>query len=417
MEPREAARRAFRQLGVFARLIAQSFRGENLSLRAAALTYVSVFSLVPLVTVALVLLDQLNQNEYRRRFLSFVNDALAPGVRAESAAFIERYIHNASAKAAGGIGFLFLAISAGTLLLNLDRSLNEIWSVTRKRSRLRTAAIYAIVLFIGPVFFGLSLAATAGLRHILVGARLPFVHLLFSTGAVLATVAGLTFLYAMVPNARVRFRPALIGGTVAGVGWELAKQGYAAFAAQIFRNNPLYGTLGAVPLFLVWIYTSWILVLFGARLSYSLQMAGFHGEFQALRHHPWVRELVAARIAEVLSMEPSGLSEREIASRAGVPSQEVEGIIQKLVAAGLLVKKTGLLAPALSPGELNVGQLVRAVRGPHATHTQVEERQKGSKFQRVEALFSEAESASLERLDAISWARLAVVDPRNTQKN
>ncbi|MFY0580175.1 YihY/virulence factor BrkB family protein [Cystobacter fuscus] len=109
------------------RSLARGFQGENIRLRAAALTYISVFSLVPLLTVVLALLGAYHQQAFQHRLREFISAVLAPGVREESATFLEGFLEPGNTTAIGSAGFLGLLFSSGSLLHNIDVSLNEIW--------------------------------------------------------------------------------------------------------------------------------------------------------------------------------------------------------------------------------------------------------------------------------------------------
>src|SRR5512140_3272589 len=284
------------------RAVVHGFRGERISLRAAALTYLSIFSLVPLLTVALVLLEFLHQEEFRRQMEHFIQRILAPGIREETAALLNGFIARASSVAALAIGFLVLGFSGGMLLKNLDASLNEIWNVRKKRPWHVRLLIYAFALLLGPVLVAVSLAGTVGVQDLLVGAGVSSARQATTLAWLLLAVSAFTSLYYLAPNAPVRLRSALAGGLVAGAAWDLSRYGYSLFGEQIFRYNPVYGSLGAMPLFLAWIYLTWLLVLFGARLAYAVEHAAAGGLLRALGEHPRARELVAARIAEEVTL-------------------------------------------------------------------------------------------------------------------
>lgn len=398
------------------RAVIHGFRGERIRLRAAALTYISVFSLVPLLTVALVLIQSLHRKTFQTRLLQFIHDVFAPGIRDESAALFEHFIDRASAVTAGSVGFLMLLVSAGSLLKNLEGSINEIWGVRRTRALHVRLLSYAAILLLGPVLVAASLVGTASLRTLLVGAHFPWARELFGLGTLLVAVASFTIIYLATPNAPVRVRSALAGGLVAGTGWELARHAYAAFGAQIFRYNPVYGSLGAAPLFLVWLYVSWNIVLFGARLAYAVEYASFQGTYRLLGDHPRARELVAAQMAQVITKAHfRGLeapTPKEISRALDVPEQTVRDLAEQLELAGLIaVGRRGGLHPAKHPDELTVAELSAAVGGVMGLVTQFEERQKSNEFKHLEVLFARLDHATVERLAHVTWSKLLTEEP------
>ncbi len=200
------------------RAVVRDFQGENISLRAAALTYISVFSLVPLVTVGLVLLKTLHQEEFQRRMRTAIQVALAPGIQDESSAFLERFLSPANSIAIGSVGFLALLFSAG-LAAAPHRRLGQRGvghpppaAHPRARGRLPGAAAAGAGLP-GRLLLGLGRGAHAhrerGLLH-----RAPDRPV---TTAALAVV-GLTLLYYWTPYAQVAVRSALAGRHHRGPG-------------------------------------------------------------------------------------------------------------------------------------------------------------------------------------------------------
>lgn len=392
--------------------VIHGFRGERIALRAAALTYISIFSLVPLITVALVLIQALHQLEFQQRMLAFIHDIFAPVISAESNAFFERFITRASSVTAGGIGFGMLLISAGMLIKNLDASINEIWSVRKPRPLHIRVMYYAGILLAWPVLVSLSLVATAGLRAVLTTAHVPHVQQLFTAGTITVVVGAFTLLYYAAPNAPVRFRSALSGGLVAGFGWEAARTVYAAFGAQIFQYNPVYGSLGEAPLFLAWIYTSWMLVLFGARLAYAVEYASFQGTFRALGDHPRAKELIAAQMAQLITLAQVrgqlAPTTRELAQKLEVPEDTVREIAEQLELSGLVaVGRGGGLMPARSPDRLTVADLSEAVGGVIGLLVGVsDDRKKRKEFDHLEVLFAQIDRATVDRLGKVTWTSL-----------
>ena len=147
----------------------------------------------------------------------------------------------------------------------------------------------------------MTLSATSLLHRLLVVIGVPFRGELLSVVATVIAIGALTVLYVVTPNCKVHWRFALAGATVAGVLWSIARVLYSSFAAQTFRYGMLYGSLGALPLFLLWLYVSWLLVLFGARLAYALQTARRRSIWPSLFDHPRGTELAGVRVVQHLT--------------------------------------------------------------------------------------------------------------------
>ncbi|MFL5351269.1 YhjD/YihY/BrkB family envelope integrity protein [Archangium sp.] len=400
------------------RSLARGFQGENIRLRAAALTYISVFSLVPLLTVVLALLGAYHQQAFQQRLREIIFAVLAPGVREESAAFLERFLKPGHTTAIGSAGFIGLLFSAGSLLQNIDVSLNEIWGVKNHRPWLVRALIYAGLLVLGPLMLALSFTGTSVVHSLLEGTPSPLLGLyefLFGALSPITAAAGLTLLYYVTPNTHLRLRSALAGGLVAGAAWSVARHVYTGAAAYSFRNNPLYASLGALPMFLAWLYVDWLIFLVGARLSYAVEHATFRDSLWAFGAHPRARELVAARVAQETTLVwlDGGTPPlpRELARRLRVTESLVHEVMDDLERARLLERhRRGGFLPARPPAELTLADLTLAVHGvynPVEPGTRSSPRAPG--FEILDAFFRESDRAGLDVLRQTRWLDLAIL--------
>jgi membrane protein len=399
--------------------LARGFLGENIRLRAAALTYISVFSLVPLLTVVVALLGAYHQQAVQQRLQEFIFAVLAPGVREESAAFLERFLQPGHTTAIGSAGFLGLLFSAASLLRNIDESLNEIWGVKNNRPWLLRALIYAGLLLLGPLLLALSLAGTSEVRALLQDTQAPvFLRIsdqLFGPLSPLTGIIGLTVLYYVTPNTHLRWRSALAGGLVGGLAWWAARHVYTEAAAYSFRYNPLYASLGALPMFLAWLYVDWLLILTGGRLSYAVEHATYRDSLWAFGAHPRARELVAARVAQEATLVwfDGGTPPlpRALALQLRVAESLVHEVVDDMERAGLIERhRKGGILPARPPAELTLADLTLAVHGvynpvePHAWSTP-----RAPGFEALDAFFGEGDRAGLDVLRRTRWVDLAIL--------
>ena len=395
-----------------ARAVFRGFRGEQLGSRAAALTYISIFSLVPLLTVALTLLRVLEQDGFQRRLRGLLFEVLAPGVREESAAFLERFLAFGSTTAVGSVGFLALLVSASSLLRHVEAALNELWGVRHKRPFAVRILVYALMLLFGPLLAAASLSGTGALRALVLGTHLPYAPQLLTLGAGVVSVAGLTLLYLWAPHAHVRVRSALAGGLVAGAAWSLAKAAYVAFAAHSFRYNPLFASLGALPLFLAWLHLSWLVLLFGARLADAVEPASFRASLAVFGDHPRARELLAACVAQEVTRAwadgDAAPLPRELATRLHVPEALLGEVVDQLQQAGLLQgSRRGGLRPGGPPEQLTLSDLWLAVHGSGARAAAAPRTAgSGGPFEHLERLFLQADEAGARVLERTRWLDL-----------
>jgi membrane protein len=386
--------------------VARGLRGERIGLRASALTFITIFSMVPMLTVAIALVETAGTSAFRGGLREFVLEILAPGIREDSARVLERFLDTAGSAAAGTVSFVVLLISAASLLRHLDHSLNEIWNVRRKRALPLRLATYLGALLFGPLLLGASVVGMGVLRErIAIHTSIP-PHILRASGAVVAVIL-FTALYKVVPNAQVRLRAALSGGLVAGVSWDLARHLYGVVATRAFKASPLWGSLGAVPLFLTWLYVSWLLLLWGARLSYAVQFAWFGRGMPDLLAYPRSDALLAARIAGALARRqqlragPSHV--RALADELKVTVQSIEPVLDQLVRAELVrLHPEGLVEPARSIEELSLADTARAVGGPERPVAPV----LSAPSCGIQTVIESAEAEFLARLGRVRWSDL-----------
>jgi len=249
------------------------FYEERALQTAGSLTYTTLLSLVPLITVALAVASAFPVFDETigalQLFLleNFLPDAQGIDTIAEQ---ITAFTSNAGRLTA--IGLVFFFITAVMLMTTIDTALNRLFRVQRTRPMLQQVLMYWAVITLGPVLIGLSLSMTS----FAVGASLGWLQLGFVADAVLAvlpfifTCAALTLLYAVVPNRHVPARDALIGGVLAGVAFELAKRGFAIYLTKFPTYTLIYGAFATIPIFLVWLYMSWVVVLAGGTISAML---------------------------------------------------------------------------------------------------------------------------------------------------
>jgi membrane protein len=165
------------------------------------------------------------------------------------------------------VGIAFLAVTALLMMLTIDRAFNQIFRVSRERSLSQRLLMYWAVLTLGPILMGLSVTMTSYLVSTSLGLAkgLPILgETVLRLMPVLLTSIAFTLLYVWVPNRRVQMRHAVIGGLIAGILFELMKRGFGLYIARFPTYTAVYGAFAAAPLFLVWMYLSWVVVLMGA---------------------------------------------------------------------------------------------------------------------------------------------------------
>jgi membrane protein len=316
---------------------------DNCLQSAAALTYLSLFALVPLMTVAYAMLSAVpafaNAGEEVQHFL-FTH--FVPSTGQEIQNYLLKFSNEA--RQLTGIGVIFLVVTAYGMLSHIERTLNGIWRVPNRRNGVRSFLLYWGILSLGPLFIGLAIGISTYLLSLRVLADgsdiLGLKTLLLAIAPMLLTSAAFTLTYIAVPNSRVPLRDAVIGGIAAGIGFEIAKQFFAIAVASGYQR--VYGTFAILPLFLVWIYTSWVIVLAGAELVFAL--SGY-----AARHSRHVPDLLIAVAVlgrlwqchlEGRALHPRALvREHWLLGRYPLPTDRWSRLRGQLMQAGLI--KTG----------------------------------------------------------------------------
>jgi len=262
------------QVLLFCRYLFSRFLMNQGMPNAASLTFTTLLSLVPLMAVSLSVIslfslsDQLYEQLQRFVFNNFVP---AAGV------VLQGHLVQFSEKASEliGSGFLFLLIVALMMMANIDRAFNLIWQVRKKRTPLGLFLVYWAILTLGPLLIGLSVAVSSYLISMPffqeVAGELKFVSNFLRLAPLAASMAAFSLLYLLVPNRRVPLKYAVVGGFLAALLFELAKRGFAFYITQFPTYEAIYGALAVVPIFLVWVYLSWVITLLGAEFTYCIE--------------------------------------------------------------------------------------------------------------------------------------------------
>ncbi|MGY5581202.1 virulence factor BrkB family protein [Vibrio cincinnatiensis] len=245
---------------------------DRININAGYLAYITLLSLVPMLTVLLSILSSFtifdNVGEVIQDFV--ITHFVPAAGDAVSQALLE-FVTNTGKMTAVGGAFLFIA--ALMLISNIDKNLNYIWRVRNKRRPVFSFSMYWMILTLGPILVGTSIAVTSYITSLKVldsealsGAfnfflrRLPFLLSLFA----------FIGLYVLVPNKKVRFVHALSGAFVAAILFELSKKAFAFYITQFPSYQLIYGALAAIPILFVWVYLCWLIVLIGAEVTAAL---------------------------------------------------------------------------------------------------------------------------------------------------
>jgi membrane protein len=353
-------------------LICASFRAHQGPLRAAALTFTTMLSLVPFLAIAFSVLKGFG-----------VQNALEPLLRQvagdsqETISRIIDYVNNTNVKSLGAVGLLLLVLTVISLLESIEESFNATWGVRETRPLKRRFSDYLSVVIVGPILLLAATSMTTSLQsqwlvkwlieHTYLGNT---ILLLFRMVPYLFIWLAMIFLYIFIPNTKVRLGSAVLGGVLAGTAWQIAQWGYFHFQVGLAKYNAIYGTLSALPIFLVWVYTSWLIVLFGLEVVYAHQFHTVRAARLRIRAQTaTTRDVLAlSTLLLVCSRFRTGAPPpfpAQLSDELGITLTEVEELLDTLRNLRFLVKvdDNGGWLPAREPSVIMLDEVLTALRG------------------------------------------------------
>jgi len=250
------------------------FFNDRCPIFASALSFSSLLSIVPFLAIVFVILKTM---DLHTSLTPVILSNVAAGSQ-EIVSSILRYIHNTRVASLGVIGMVALLLTVMATLDTVEEAFNQICNLDREKAYHHKMRDYLIVIFSIPLLIALSSSITTSLQHQEVVRwflRLPlfgrFLLVLFRLTPYLSIWIALVCLFKFIPNTRINIRNALIGGLLAGTILQMAQWLHIHFQFGVSRYNAIYGTLALLPVFMIWIYTSWVIVLAGMEIVWHLQ--------------------------------------------------------------------------------------------------------------------------------------------------
>ena len=338
----------FKQLRILV-LAARGFSNHHVQLRASALTFYSLLSVIPIAAIAFAIakgfgLDQNLEQELTSNFQSHqeVLNWLLKNARNALDATNGGYI--------AGVGIIVLFWSVMSLLSDIESSFNHIWQIRQSRPWFRKFTDYLTIMLIAPVFIILSSSITVlistSLEDFISKAPIldffkPIVVYLINFIPYFLTWVSLTVLFIIMPNTKVKFGSALVAGIIAGTFLQLLQWFYIDLQFGISKLSTIYGSFAAIPLFIVWMQSSWIVVLIGAEISFANQnVSRYEFESEALNISNYQKRALTLMIMNLIvknfvNGEPPQGTET-ISVQLKIPVRLVRDIIGDLNAVGLV---------------------------------------------------------------------------------
>ncbi len=262
-------------------VVARNVPRGQIPLRAAAMTLATLFAIIPGIVLVFTLVGSFGGFEgIEAQLQEFILKNLVTTVQEQASEVLRDFLEGVRSGTFRGVSFIFLLGTVLFLLGAIEQAFNQIWGIKRGRGLAHRLTTYTTIAVLGPFFVGLSLTMTASLQNAEALAQLSawapagaMLRFLFSLGPLLVTILGLTVIYMVMPNTRVRFISAFASAVTAGLVWEISKWGYGFYLSSATMYRSLYGSLTAIPLLFLWIQFSWVIVLFGALLTFAREAA------------------------------------------------------------------------------------------------------------------------------------------------
>ncbi len=349
-------------LADFLRLLWRRFDDDRCMQIAASLTFTTLLALVPIITVALTVISAFPVfSELMAHLETFLVENVLPESARTIVFYTQEFAENAARLTA--LGLIFLFVTSIIVLMTIDQAFNEIWRVPRARGPVQRVFIYWTLLTLGPVLIGASLSLTSWVVSVSLGLvqDVPYAgKVLLRIVPMLLTAGAFALLYATLPNRRVLVRDALTGGFLAAVVFEAVKLGFAVYITQFPTYTLVYGAFAAVPIFLLWIYLSWLVVVLGAAATAVLP------EWRERTSHsaavPGVQFLDALQVLRILwegSLAGEVVRERRLHGAVKLPYDRLEAMLYTMSEAGWVKRVSGGWALARGAPAISVAEVYR----------------------------------------------------------
>jgi len=361
-------------------IVCHGFTEDRVHLRASALTFYTLLAIVPVLAISFGIAKGFGFKEVLK---ALILEKLQgqEAVANQVLDFAEKLLENVKGGVVAGIGILLLLYAVLKILSHIENSFNDIWGIETPRPLLRKITDYVSLMFIGPIFlivastisvFVASEARSVTERIWLFSAVSPVIFFSLKLLPILLLSVLFTFLYLFMPNTRVRFVPAMIGGIMAGVLLEFFQGVYIEFQIGVSKYNAIYGSFAALPLFFIWLQMSWMIVFLGAEMAHACQnheYRSFEYEIRGLSHAN--KRLLSLQIMHFLVKHFSGAKASweidEISDALELPKPLVRSILHNLQAAGVVSRidqdryPSAAFQPAKDPDFLTIKAVVDAL--------------------------------------------------------
>ncbi len=264
----------------FVYFVIKRFFEDRGTQNAGSLTYTTLFAVVPMLTVLFVMLSGIPQlQDVSGVIQKFIVDNFLPSAGDKIQDYLQDFV--SQARQLTWIGVIFLIATSFMMLVTIEQAFNSIWRVKKPRYGLQRFLLYWALLSLGPILIGAGFAVSGYIMSLTVISDSATISGVLRYSPLLLSVLGFTLIYSAIPNTRVPLSHAFISGFVTAIFIETAKFLFGLYVQTFHSYQLIYGAFAAVPLFLLWVYVSWVIVLMGCELSCCL----------GLRHYLFRQEI------------------------------------------------------------------------------------------------------------------------------
>lgn len=358
-----------------ANLSVRSFLDRGLQNRSMALTYSTVLAIVPCIALIFAIARGFGfQKLIEQELYSYF-----PGQhRALEVAysFVDSYLREASSGIFVGIGIVFLLWTLISLLSNIEEAFNMIWDVKRNRSMYQKITDYIAICMMVPVLMicsaGVSIFMATTLQdNIRLAFLTPLVNIMLELTPVFLSFLAFSLSFFLIPNTKVQFRYAAVSGAICAVVFQILQMLFVNGQIYVSKYNAIYGSFSFLPLLLIWLQLSWLILLFGCVLTYSMQNVfafNFIGDLQKISpsYSRKVAVIIMAVVARRFLDGKTPLTRTQISTRYDIPIRIVANLCHVMTKARLLsyvmlTRDRIGVAPAVEVGKLSVGEVLRRI--------------------------------------------------------
>ncbi|MCD4833037.1 MAG: YihY/virulence factor BrkB family protein [Bacteroidales bacterium] len=367
----------------YLRIILLAFRGydeDKVSLRSSALTFYSMLSVVPVAAMAFGISKMVGIDKH---LTSYLNDQLTgqQEVLEWIIKFANSFLENTKGGLIAGIGAVILFWSVMKVFANIESSFNAIWQIRKGRNWFRKFSDYISMLIIAPILLVASSSATVFITTMLkqlasdvviVGMISPLIFFFVKLIPYVLIWLLFTMVFMVMPNTKVNFKSAFVAGIISGTVFVFIQWVYIHFQVGVSKYNAIYGSFAALPLFLIWLQMSWLIVLFGAEVSFAVQNVEkyeFEPDTHNLSSFSWkvLTLMVAHLLIKNFGNGEKAMTAGEISKKLEIPIRSVRDILYNLIDSNILSEintehdKEKAYQPAQDINNLTVSYVLNAI--------------------------------------------------------